>query len=139
MNEKEHFNLPRIKFHEDFKKKKFDKEMALCLVGELQMHWCQYCNNYKDNNCGCYLPPFKKEMIHKINEHFDNPPLNMNNLKQLIGKPIFNNDRKEWFLLLAVRDGANKEIDVISTKKQYKETYGYRDGCFFAREVKDEN
>lgn len=29
------------------------------------------CDNYKHSVCGCYFPSFKKEMIKKIDKHFE--------------------------------------------------------------------
>lgn len=71
-DKKEWFDLPTIKKHDnDFKDKKFDKKMALGLLNEVQVHWCGDCDNYKHSGCGCYFPSFKKEMIKKIDEHFE--------------------------------------------------------------------
>lgn len=71
-DKKEWFDLPTIEKHDnDFKDKKFDKKMALGLLNEVQVHWCGDCDNYKHSGCGCYFPSFKKEMIKKINEHFE--------------------------------------------------------------------
>ena len=71
-DKKEWFDLPTIKKHDnDFKDKKFDKKMALGLLNEVQVHWCGDCDNYKYSGCGCYFPSFKKEMIKKIDEHFE--------------------------------------------------------------------
>lgn len=71
-DKKEWFDLPTIEKHgNDFKDKKFDKKMALGLLNEVQVHWCENCDNYKHSVCGCYFPSFKKEMIKKIKEHFE--------------------------------------------------------------------
>lgn len=71
-DKKEWFDLPTIKKHDnDFKDKKFDKKMALGLFNEVQVNWCGDCDNYKHSCCGCYFPNFKKEMIKKIDEHFE--------------------------------------------------------------------
>lgn len=72
MAKEEWFDLPTIEKHDnDFKDKKFDKKMALGLLNEVQVHWCGDCDNYKHSGCGCYFPSFKKEMIKKIDEHFE--------------------------------------------------------------------
>lgn len=71
-DKKEWFDLPTIeRYDNDFKNKKFDKKMALGLLNEVQVHWCEDCDNYKHSVCGCYFPSFKKEMIKKIKEHFE--------------------------------------------------------------------
>ena len=71
-DKKEWFDLPTIEKHDnDFKDKKFDKKMALGLLNEVQVHWCGDCDNYKHSGCGCYFPSFKKEMIKKIDKHFE--------------------------------------------------------------------
>lgn len=94
MNKEEWFDLPKLqKFDKDFKNKKFDEEMALGLLNEVQKNWCSYCDNYRENACGCYLPDFKKEMIKKIKEHFNYRPYKFEDLKVGIFVYDSKNDR----------------------------------------------
>ena len=72
MTKEEWLNLPKLNwFDEDFNKKEFDEEMALGLLDEIQNCWCNHCDNYKKDSCGCYFPKFKEQMIFKIKRHFE--------------------------------------------------------------------
>lgn len=95
LTREEFYDLPTIKkFDDDFKDKKFDEEMALGLLNEIQIKWCGECKNYVDGKCGCYFPAFKKEMIKKIHEHFNNPPLKFEELKD--GMWVWDDEYKAW-------------------------------------------
>lgn len=65
---------------------------------KLQEGICPLCENYKENACGCYFPVFKQKMIKKINEHFDNPPLKFEELKDLM--VVWDNKQKEYIQCL---------------------------------------
>lgn len=135
MTKEEWFNLPKISLFDNFKNKRFDKEMALGLLGELQEQWCDCCDNYKEGKCGCFLLDFKEEMIRKINEHFDNPPLSFDDLRE--GMWVWD-DEEKWYRNIvflfapckqypkgsfkAWRDSGETGLDFVV----FKENYFYR-------------
>lgn len=132
MNKEEWFNLPKInKFDDNFKNKKFDKEMALGLLNETQSHWCLCCENYKENACGCYFPAFKQEMIKKINEHFDNPPLKFEELKDFMW--VWDNKHKDYVKIVEINENGefyNREIvtyfELGNIPRNFEENRFYR-------------
>lgn len=75
MNKEEWVDLPKLDiFSDEFQNNKFNEEIALGLINELQKQWCGQCDNYKTNSCGCYFPKFKEQMIEKIHNHFNPRP-----------------------------------------------------------------
>ena len=66
-----------------------------------------------------------------IKEHFDNPPLKFEELEEMIGKPIWCNKLKKWFLLreVLILNSGIKELDFVTLKYNRNEFDCYV--CYF--------
>lgn len=132
LTREEFFDLPKInKFEPDFKSREFDKDMALGLLNEVQEKWCGCCVNYKEGKCGCYFPDFKKEMIKKINEHFDNQPLKFEELHE--GMRVWDDEYKEYGWISVIM---SKSLFILYVN-QCVGNLAFEENRFYRKQVKE--
>lgn len=60
-----------------------------------------------------YLSSSRKPLIvmeKLIEEHFDNPPLSFEDLKKMLGEPVWDNKVKIWFIISEITEHSHKYL-----------------------------
>lgn len=71
-----------------------------------------------------------------INEHFDNPPLELNDLE--IEKPYWDNEEKEWCFFVKLHKDIGTGVKISISVVPMMCAFQYKENRFFRKEVKYE-
>ena len=96
-------------------------------------------NNLRANSelVSCCTMNRVKVLKQLINEHFDNPPLTLDEIKASLGTPIWDNEYKGW-IVVVFKDFSFDELMVHCYGQERDWDFEYEENRFYRKEVKNE-
>ena len=95
---------------------------------------CDEC----DKQCDVHLK-YKEDCLlieNLIKEHFDNPPLELNDLE--IEKPYWDNEEKEWCFFVKLHKDIGTGVKISVSVVPMMCAFQYKENRFYRKQVEDE-
>lgn len=79
--------------------------------------------------------PYEYNLLRRlINEHFDNPPLTLDEIKASLGTPIWDNEYKEW-IVFVFKDFSFDKLMVHCYGQERDWDFEYEENRFYRKQV----
>lgn len=108
----------------------------LSILNQIALNYdAEYVNECHDDFC-ISMRNNIKQLENLIKEHFDNPPLELNDLE--IEKPYWDNEEKEWCFFVKLHKDIGTGVKISVSVVPMMCAFQYKENRFYRKQVQDE-